>query len=386
LLLLVTGLVGCGRQDLDLLLRAEREDPCLSIDTEQACRDSASLGCSYQPNLVGCVSTDPACLPGTCRSGDPFVRRVERSFFLASDPFRFAGVSSWALLPGTTCSRVKPEARKAWITNAYDGLVPARVKVARFFAFQSAAGSSGDDFSLIDASVHSARRAGVRLQLVLEHAEGACSVGKRRDDAWYSGGYKSPDGSYALSYRDYAEAVARRYRDEPTVLGYALMQSTGYASADAVSGFVKDMGQLLHGVAPNQLLSLDLAWDSVGDDGVAYREIQEQPVVDFVDTDDYAFAEPLEPLNENLLATLAQLNKPTIIGEGAFKLSGDDDEAFQRRAEKARARMADWKEWGFDGALFWAYQPGWGAVSEEFDTRPADPMLAADGVIANAPW
>jgi hypothetical protein len=387
LLLAAWALPGCGRQDLDLLLKVQNDDACLAFESQSDCDANAALGCSFQPNAEGCLSTDPSCQPGLCRGGDPFVRRVERSFFLNGEPFRFAGVSSWALLEGSQCATSSPDEREAWMQQAYDGLVASRTKVARFFAFQSSAGASGTDFTLFDATVRYARRAGVRVQLILEHGDGGCSEGGHHDAAWYAGGYRNPDGKYALSYREFAEAVARRYRDEPTVLGYVLVQSLGGADANTLTGFVNDMGQLLHGVAPSQLVSLDLGWDGASaDQGAGYRALQELPVVDLVDIDDYSFQDSLEPLDPALLSLLAGIDKPVVVGEGAFLLDSDADAALARRANKARERMTEWRELGFSGALLWAYQPGWTAVSEEFDARPADPMLQPDGVIANAPW
>jgi mannan endo-1,4-beta-mannosidase len=379
------GLAGCGRQELDLLQRAQQDDPCQAFISQTECQANAGLGCWFQPNAEGCLSTDPRCLPGMCRGGDPFVRRVERSFFLHGAPFRFVGVSSWALLEATQCTSTTPENREAWMQRAYDELVPSRAKVARLFAFQSSAGPTGDDFTLFDSSVRYARRAGVRVVFVLDHAEGSCSQGGRRDAGWYGGGYRSPDGNYALSYRDFAQTLATRYRYEPTVLGYVLVHNMRAADAATSTGFVNDVGQLLEGIAASQLLSLDLSWDAA-DGGATYRALQQLSSVDLVDVDDYNFDETVQPLDANLLATLAQIDKPAVIGEGAFLLTGNDDAALQKRSQKASRRMAEWRQWGFSGALLWAYQPGWGDVSEEFDARPADPMLQPGGVVANAPW
>jgi mannan endo-1,4-beta-mannosidase len=379
-------LLGCGPADLDLLASVQQRDPCLGFTSERDCDANLALGCWYQPNEVGCRSTDASCQPGACRSGDPFVRRVERSFFLNGVPFRFAGVSSWALLPATSCSGVKVDERQAWLERAYDELVPGRTKVARFFAFQSAAGPSGKDFSLLDAAVRAARRAGVRLQLILEHASGGCSQGAERNDAWYTAGFRSPDGDYALSYQDYALAVAQHFRDEPTVLGYTLLQSLGVGSAtpQSLQGFVSDMGERLHEVAPYQLVSLDLVWGRLSPE--EYAGLQGLGVVDFVDIDDYDFADPSEPVSPELLAAIAPLPKPAVIAEGAFELEGDDRASLERRAARASGRMAEWKSAGLSGALFWAYQPGWTAVSEEFDARADDPMLQPGGVLDRAPW
>ncbi|HXK16254.1 MAG TPA: hypothetical protein VNG33_00520, partial [Polyangiaceae bacterium] len=222
---------------------------------------------------------------------------------------------------------------------------------------------------------------------VLDNDDGGCSQGARRDDAWYGGGYQSPDGSYALSYRDFATAVATRYRDEPTVLGYVLVQGFGGATPSALTSFVTEVGQRLHGVAPNQLLSIDLEWGGLPDDGGAtYQQLEQLPEVDFVDVDDYTFMYPPKPLNPTLLQALSKIDKPAIIGEGAFGLLAGDDAALAMRGEEAKKRMVQWHDWGFSGALLWAYQPGWGAVSEEFDARPADPLLQPGGVLASAPW
>jgi hypothetical protein len=386
-LALALGLLGCGRQDLDLLVNAQRDDPCLSFQSESQCKANKALGCSFQPNTEGCLSSDPTCQAGLCRGGDPFVRRVERSFFLNGEPFRFVGVSSWALLEGTQCTTGKPEDREAWMQRAYDELVPSRSKVARFFAFQSSAGADGRDFTLFDASVRYARRAGVRLVFILEHSDGSCSSGGHRDSAWYAGGYQNPYGEYALSYRDFAEAVAQRYRDEPTVLGYVLVQAMSSDDHAALSGFVNAMEKVMRVAAREQLVSLDLNWDGGGaDGGASYRALQELPGVDLVDVDDYSFQDTLEPLDPTLLETLSQIDKPAIVGEGAFVVDKADDATLARRAERARQRFTQWHDWGFSGALLWAYQPDWSAASEEFDARPADPLLQPGGVVANAPW
>jgi hypothetical protein len=377
---------GCGRQDLELLVKADKDDPCLGFTSASDCAANAALGCSFQPNAQGCLSLDPNCRPGMCRGGDPFVRRVERSFFLNGEAFRFAGVSSWALLLPEPCTTIKAKEREAWVEKAYDGLVPARAKVARFFAFQSSAGPSGSDFTLFDAAVRGARRAGVRLQFVLDHNDGGCSQGARRDNAWYMTGHQFPEGNYTHSYRDFAESVAKRYRDEPTVLGYVLIQGLGGADAGVISSFVTEMGQRLHGLAPSQLLSIDLDFGIAKDGGVTYRELEQLPVVDFVDVDDYAFNHPPDPLDPTLLKVLGEIDKPAVIGEGAFKLQGGDNAALAARGQAASMRVQAWKNWGFSGALLWAYQPGWIDISEEFDARPADPMLQPNGVLANAPW
>jgi hypothetical protein len=315
-------IAGCGRQDLDLLVPSSASetgggadsgpvDLCSDFVSQQECQANSALGCSFQPNVVGCRSDDPSCRPGSCGSGDPFVRRVGKTFLLNGETFRFAGVSSWAL-QSPRCLDFGPGERQAWLQRAYDDLIPARAKVARLFAFQESAGPSGNDFTLFDMSVREARRAGVRLLLVLEHRHGTCSHGAERDEAWYAGGYQQAYGGYALSYRDYARAVAERYRDEPTVLGYVLLQDLGGADAATLAGFITDMGELLHSLAPSQLVSLDLNWTGDDDpDGADYRQLQSLPAADFIDVQDYLFDEPPQPLDHGFsTAWLSSTSRP----------------------------------------------------------------------------
>ena len=380
-------LLGCARRDLDLLLPTETQDPCLAFASAQECSSQAALGCFFQPNEPGCSSTSPECPPGTCRRGDPFVRRVQQNFLLNGERFRFVGVSSWGLLQPESCATVKAPERAAWLQRAFDGLVPAGAKVARFFAFQSSAGVAGNDFSLFDAAVADARRAGVRLVFVLEHGDAGCSQGVARDTAWFTSGYRQPDGNYARSYREFAAAVAARYRDEPTVLGYVPLQGLGGGDAAALTSFSDDVGQLLHTLAPNQLVSLDLSWSlTKADGGAVYRQLQQLPIVDFVDVDDYVFAAEASALDPELLDALRDIDKPFVIGEGAFKLQDAGENAFEARAALAQQRMLTWQSAGFVGALLWAYMPDWVTTSEEFDARSEDPLLRANGVLASAPF
>jgi hypothetical protein len=277
-----------------------------------------------------------------------------------------------------------------WVESIYEDLVPARAKVARFLAIQTAAGASGTDYTLFDAAVRGARRAGIRIQLVLGDQKGDCGATSEHDNAWYESGYQQPERNYALSYQDFALGVAAHFANEPTVLGYVLVHSFGaFEGADpgALSRFATEMGGRLHSTAPNQLLSLDYALHGgTPDDLTTYHDLESLSVADFVDVNDYTKKYPATPLDPTLLKAVQQIDKPAIIGEGAFWLLGIKEADLAARANAARIRMVEWQAAGFSGALFWAYDPGWTEISEEFDARPGDPMLEPGGVVASAPW
>ena len=60
---LACSLTGCGRQELDLLSQVQDTDACLSFTTQSDCVANMGLGCWFQPNAEGCLSTDPSCVP-----------------------------------------------------------------------------------------------------------------------------------------------------------------------------------------------------------------------------------------------------------------------------------------------------------------------------------
>lgn len=389
---LVGGALGCGRLDLDLLVRTSEPDACVERVDADSCAERTGVGCSWQPNDPGCSSRTPGCAPGACRKGDPFVRRVETKLLLNGQSFRFVGVGAWGLLQPGRCRSVEENEQEAWVEQAFDELVPAQATVARLFAFQNVLGAGGRDYTLIDRAVASARRAGIRLLLVLEHDQGDCSQGGARDEDWYRAGYLAPDGSYALAYREHVRALGERYRDEPSVLGYQLMQGLGGQDPSVLTSFISDVGQLLHGVAPSQLIALGLRWPESADTGTdpdaaaRFLQLQRLPAVDFVDVYDYSYALGKPPLDPNLLAALESIGKPAIVGEGSFQIAGFAPEQFQARAALASQRMQLWYDAGLNGALLWAYQPDWEVLSEEFDARPEDPLLQPGGVLASSPW
>jgi hypothetical protein len=325
------------------------------------------------------------------------VEVTDRTFSLSGKSFRFVGVSSWAMLqPGGCGSAMKGqdgwEERVEWVERIYENLIPAGVKVARVLAPQSTAGDGGTDYTLLDAALSGARRAGIRVQIVLGVHQGECNLlpDSQHDAAWYKSGYRQNEPKYALSYREFAANTVTRYKDDPTVLGYALLHgfdASNNVDSTTLINFATDMGQLLHGIAGKQLLSLGYTWHGNAPDDLAkYHALQNLPVTDFIDVDDYTTQSSLMPLDPALLEELAGINKPAVIGEGAFVLRGIDRDSFEARGEMARMRMEQWKRGGFSGALFWAYDPDWKELSEEFDDRPIDPMLRPNGVIASAPW
>jgi hypothetical protein len=388
-LLLTLALNACGTQYADPIRGTPEPggDACGAWLTESACLADTAGGCSFQPNPVGCKTTDPACAPGVCRSGDAFVRRRQAGLWLHDLPYRFVGTVSWGLAWGQSCTVGNLPDQDAALARTFDDLVDLQVSVLKVWAFQSYAGTSGADYASFERVVDAARRAGVRVIFVLENHHLDCSTGPARDDAWYGSGHSAPYGDYTLSLPDYARGLAAHFRDEPTILGWEILHEGGTASFDALDAFAGAMSSVIRANAPNHLVILGV------DNGVSpasdrsgspsnYERLHAHPAIDLMDAHDF-FAHDT-PLPENLAeieAIGSALGKPAFVGASAVELDDTTPASFQQRAEQVEAKLVAALGAGFVGFLVFDYIPDWENVTWSFDTRAEDPLAGPDGVL-----
>lgn len=379
----------CGTQYADPIQGGpptDAGDPCGVWLTESECNADAANGCSFQPNTVGCKTTDPECLPGTCRSGDPFVRRRERQgLWLHELPYRFVGTVSWGISWGRSCTVGTMPDHDAALVRVFDDLVDLKVNVLKVWAFQSYAGASGRDYSSLERVVDAARRAGVRLIFVLEnHHGGGCSTGATRDDAWYGGGYASPYGEYQLSFPDYARDLVAHFRNEPTLLAWELMHEASANTFEALNRFTSTMSSVVRENDPNHLIALGVengsspATDRTGTPS-NYSLLHAHPAIDMPDAHDF-FAED-QPLNQSMadIAAIAEaLGKPAFAGATAVQL--DETWDFVKRAAQVDAKLTAAFDAGYVGFLVYDFIPDWADRTWTFDARAEDPLAGPDGV------
>jgi mannan endo-1,4-beta-mannosidase len=391
--LLALQLAACGTQYADPIQETpgRNEDGCGAWLTESECLADTAHGCSFQPNDVGCKTSDPACTPGVCRSGDPFVRRRQgQELWLHDSPYRFVGTVSWGIGWGRICDVNTMPDQSAALVRVFDDLVELEINVLKVWAFQSYAGSSGSDYSSLERVVDAARRAGVRLIFVLEnHYEAGCSTGPTRDDAWYGGGYALPYGDHALSLPDYARGLVTHFRDEPTILAWEILHEGGAGSFDALNGFSTTMASLLRENDPNHLIVLGLdngntaATDRSGTPS-NYARLNGHPAIDALDAHDFfAHDTPLIESMAELAALASTLEKPIFAGATAVELENDDTSAagYQRRATQIEAKLHAAFDAGYAGFLIYDYIPDWTDTSWSFDTRTEDPLAGPNGVV-----
>ncbi|GAA3597614.1 hypothetical protein GCM10022223_10970 [Kineosporia mesophila] len=321
-------------------------------------------------------------------SADEFVTRSGTQFTLDGKPFRFVGANLYdaAATDLYSCSpqtRLSDgELRKA-LAYLHDR---AGASVVRFWAYQTYT-DSGQDFSGVDRVIDAARAEGLRVIPVLEDGPGDCTTGTSgesktlwQNDTWYTQGYKSPYGDAALSYRDYAAAITRHYRDEPTIMAWMMVNEAETSTRNegdrtALADFALDIGTLIKTNDPNHLVTLGTQSNGApGTSGRDFTTIYAQSVLDFAEVHDWArygsdeeampgsvngeLPAPDSPDCAALTAKIAcsfalarQLGKPLVVGEAGIQAQNDTDRV--RRAGLMQAKMDAALAAGASGYLIW---------------------------------
>lgn len=355
-----------------------------------------------------------ACGPGSSAS---FVKRAGSSFTVDGQPFRFVGYNLYdgAASDIYSCS---PSTRLD-DTALADTLRAARehggATVIRFWAFSTYT-ANGTDFSGMDRFITAARREGLRVMPVLEDGPGDCSTGEKGvplsqvDGAqWYTTGYREPLGRASISYRDYVRLVAQHYRNDPTILGWTMVNEaeTSQRAPDGrtpLVAFAGDIAQVLHRADPNHLVTLGTQGNGApGNSGSDFRDIYVQGGLDFTEVHDWnRYGSDTEALPGSVngrlpdpgsaecqgrsariacsFAISRSIGKPIVVGE--VGVMATDDATRQRRASliaaKAKAAFAA----GAAGYLVWHLDSG---PTDQLDVRiqPLDPLLPALATIAS---
>jgi hypothetical protein len=381
-------LSGCSARHVDVIELGTPADPCTALSADDCAADTQH-GCSLQPNPIGCTSSNPSCGAGTCASGDWFVRRSGETLSLHGAPFSFVGSGSWGLAFADNGCKISAYSSQAdALGPSFDDLANMHASVLRFWAFQSYAGSSGTDFSHFDRLVAAARAAGVRLIPVLENMQKDCSSGDTIDDTWFSGGYRSPYGSYALSYRDYVAALVAHFSAETTIIAWELMHEAGGDQFAALDGFAQDMTTLIRTTDANHLIALglnngDSPATSTDGDSSNYFKLQARDEIDLVDVQDFNAPSDPYPAQAALCRKITHaLEKVAFIGASTAELSDSSSSSLQTRASQISAKLDAAVGADFLGYLVYDYNPKWQTAGYDFDARPEDPLAGPDGVLA----
>jgi mannan endo-1,4-beta-mannosidase len=342
---------------------------------------------------------------GTPRSG--FVTRVGNDLVLDGTPYRFTGVNIYNANSDGWCREAIDDAT---LDSSLDsiGLSWSGHGVIRAWFFQTLAtddATGARDWSRFDRLLRMAAERGYKVIPTLADQWGECGARVAptyayKTEAWYTGGYAAPDPALAaahggswLSYRDWVAQIVGRYKDDPTVAFWQLMNEAevnpagafgacppGDGPRDTLIDFATDMSGLVKSIDHDHLLSLGtIGGGQCGTSGPQYKDVHAIPDIDLCEYHDYTPNQAIPGDQSNGLGQriqqCAELGKPLVIGETGIRPI-DVGGTLEDRAASLRSKIQTQTELGVDGIVAWNYSPA-GSTLDDYDIGPGDPALQA---------
>ena len=361
---------------------------------------------------------------------DSFVTASGNKFYLGGKEFKFVGFNLFDAV-GSGNSPYSCVQTNGWWTRFSNGELNDAMRtmktdsgatVLRFWAYQKYT-KGGTDYSGIDNVIQLAKINGFKVLPVLDDGPGYCTepggggnshIAKwqYQNDSWYTDGYKTVTSGNTLSYRDYVKAIVTRYKDDPTIFGWMLMNEAdtskkitvnGKQESDLV-GFATDMGSVVKSADPNHLLTVGTQSNGAsGATGQDFIDVYSVPTIDFADGHDWGYwggdtmplpgatadangnvvlpdpmsATCLKTYQGNIGCSLSQavniIHKPMIFSESG--IAATDAPTRQRRADLMDKKMNAFFANQGAGYLYWQ----WNKIldAEHFDVlaNTQDPLL-----------
>ena len=328
---------------------------------------------------VGCAGL--RCMPTKIPNG--IVRTRLGVFMLDDKPVKFLGINVYPLasrpLPKFICGRSYTDAEVRQTMDEVRALVPPPfVPVIRLNMFRNFIGPERD-WSRYDLIFAEARARGIKIVATLDSHWGSCSGEGVRPPKWYCLGYRQPGKNGLPSQWEHVRDAARRYRDEPALLMWQIINEGQCDDAEALLAYAADLSSLLKHHDPNHLVSFGTMGDDrhrPGAEGSAYARLHQLPTIDVVESHEYPLegAPPgtwLEAPLRNCLTVGDTYDKPCMIGE--IGMTALTPEAKARRAELVTARIRELFRQGAQAVMIWSYRSGdW-----QKDIDPTDPLYDA---------
>lgn len=324
------------------------------------------------------------------------MRAVGEELWAAGARLRFVGANRYDLassppsVGGYVCGRGYEDAELARLLDELVASTGARV--VRTWAFARFT-DGGRDFSTLDRLIAAARARGLRLVLTLENEWRDCTDGDpatsdgRKGPTWFAGGWQG-------AYREHLSRVVARYRDEPAVAMWQLMNEAECPDADALLAFARNASALVKSLDPNHLVSLGtIGTGQAGTDNARFERLHALDGIDVVEAHDYAqpptYAEAAEPIPgttagapransvASALAAAHAVGKPFFIGEAGLT-APRPPHAFtvEERAAALDAKIAAHQAVGTDGFLVWSFYDLAPGDPQGWDFDGADPLAA----------
>jgi probable HAF family extracellular repeat protein len=275
----------------------------------------------------------------------------------------------------------------------------------RAWFFQQLANTNGTrDWTAFDRTLAIARAHGYKVIATLIDQWGNCGATNGqgygyKDQTWYQTGYRQPDPSAIVSYRDWVQEVAARYKNDSTILSWQLVNepearvppchqladgSWSCAGCDeptaetALESFASDVSSVIKSVDPNHLVSLGtIGSGQCGTSYLDYKKVMSVPTLDLCEYHDYSPNQwiPGDVYNglQFRIEQCNALDKPLLVGELGIKPNSVGG-TFADRARAVASKLCAQLSAGVAGELLWAWDKN-GSLLDNFDIGPSDPVL-----------
>lgn len=348
--------------------------------------------------------------PASATTGDevawPFMYRVGQGLYLEGKPFQMSGFNLYyannRLDDGCTNLNLgEGDALDATLDDMGGGKNVLRSWFFQHLAQTDVAGDGGlRDWAAFDHTLQVADLHGMKVIATLTDQWGECGSGAingTKDRTWYESGYEQVDPGNLVSYRDWVREIVIRYRDDPRIAMWQLVNegevrdTPAGGCADEAANFAvfhdwaTDVSALVKSLDPNHLVSLGtLGSGQCGTSNDYYRQLHALPTIDLCEVHDYGSALPIYGDQWNGLQVridqCAALDKPLFVGEVGINPSQVGGTLIDRAVvldEKIRVQ----RDRGIVGHLAWAWTVN-ASDSAGFDIGADDPVLE---VLTNTP-
>jgi mannan endo-1,4-beta-mannosidase len=374
--------------------------------------------------LAGCTvstgSSNDAVIPGptglaakspiSARAfADDFVTVDGHSFSLGGREFRFVGANIYDAAASSRYScrqntAMSPAALQKTMRYLHD---TAGVTVLRFWAYQTYT-QGATYWAGMDRVLADARAVGIKVIPVLEDGPGDCTTVSPRTskadyegDSWFSNGYRQTFGNARLSYRDYVKQITEHYANNPTILGWSMMNEADTKArtsegAPILVSFATDIAEVIRSVDKRHLLTVGTQSNGApGASGADFTAVYRLPQIDFAEVHDWGYwgsdTQPMPGGDGSVppsaksaecaaldapigcsFARARALDKPLVVGEAGMK--GVTSAERESRAVRMRAKMHAAFAAGASGYLVWSVTT---AETDGYDLRTTtnDPLV-----------
>lgn len=369
-------------------LRAIAAAVALSALVLAACAGNADAGrirpTKPHPTATPRPTVTLAPTPSPTPPAAGFVTRNGTALLLNGQPFDMRGFNVYNANSRGNC----------WYSLGYnDGALDtvlsdvAGTNTIRAWFFQREATTNGArDYSAFDHTLAVAAAHGIKIIATLGNQWGDCEDGVYKDESWYASGYLA-------SYRQFVINTVTRYRDDPTIASWQLMNEAEDLEADrstcsstaesTMYAWAVDMAAAVKTADPNHLLNLGSM--SSGQCGTSsdtsFQHLLSIPQIDLAEYHDYGSPSVAMPGDQwnGMQVRLDQANaagKPIFVGEVGITLASAGG-SLQQRADWLGAKVSTQTSAGYVGHLVWDWRDPSQPPSTDFEVTVGDPAIAA---------